>query len=60
MDMMVTTLGCTPRRFHTSAKNNPMGRNIMVDETVPAIEYLLSDGSGAVTGQNIGITGGVR
>lgn len=43
-----------------SAKNNPMGRNITVDETVPAIEYLLSDGSGAVTGQNIGITGGVR
>ena len=31
-----------------------------VDETVPAIAYLLSDESGAVTGQNIGITGGVR
>ena len=43
-----------------SAKNNPLGRNITVDETVPAIEYLLSAGSGAVTGQNIGITGGVR
>ena len=43
-----------------SAKNNPLGRNITVDETVPAIAYLLSDESGAVTGQNIGITGGVR
>ena len=43
-----------------SAKNNPLGRNITVGETVPVIAYLLSDESGAVTGQNIGITGGVR
>ncbi len=43
-----------------SAKNNPLGRNITVAEAVPAIEYLLSDGSSAVTGQNIGITGGAR
>lgn len=43
-----------------SAKNNPLGRNIYVDEVVPALEYLLSPGSDAVTGQNIGVTGGVR
>lgn len=43
-----------------SAKNNPLGRNIYVDEVVPTIEYLLSSGSDIVTGQNIGVTGGVR
>ena len=41
-----------------SAKNNPLGRNIHVDEVVPTIEYLLSPGSDVVTGQNIGVTGG--
>lgn len=41
-----------------SAKNNPLGRNIFVDEVVPTIEYLLSPGSDVVTGQNIGVTGG--
>ena len=43
-----------------SAKNNPMGRNIYVEEVVPTIEYLLSPGSDVVTGQNIGVTGGGR
>lgn len=41
-----------------SAKSSPLGRNIYVDEAVPAIEYFLSSESDAVTGQNIGITGG--
>ena len=41
-----------------SAKDNPLGRNIYVDEVVPTIEYLLSSGSDIVTGQNIGVTGG--
>ena len=41
-----------------SAKNNPLGRNIHVDEVVPTIEYLLSPASDIVTGQNIGVTGG--
>ena len=43
-----------------SAKNNPLGRNIHVNEVVPTIEYLLSPASDVVTGQNIGVTGGVR
>ena len=43
-----------------SAKNNPLGRNIYVDEVVPTMEYLLSSGSDVVTGQNIGVTGGER
>ena len=41
-----------------SAKNNPLGRNIYVDEVVPTIEYLLSSNSDVITGQNIGVTGG--
>lgn len=41
-----------------SAKNNPLGRNIRVEEVVPATEYLLSDAANVVTGQNIGVTGG--
>ncbi len=41
-----------------SAKNNPLGRNIYIHEVVPTIEYLLSNGSDMVTGQNIGVTGG--
>ena len=41
-----------------SAKNNPLGRNIRVDEVVPSIQYFLSPASDIVTGQNIGITGG--
>lgn len=41
-----------------SAKNNPLGRNIYVEEVVPTIEYLLSPASDVVTGQNIGVTGG--
>jgi len=40
-----------------SAKNNPLGRNIYVEEIVPTIEYLLSPASDVVTGQNIGVTG---
>lgn len=40
-----------------NAKNNPLGRNIYVDEVVPTIEYLLSAASNVVTGQNIGVTG---
>lgn len=41
-----------------SAKNNPLGRNIQVNEVVPTIQYLLSPASDTVTGQNIGVTGG--
>lgn len=43
-----------------SAKNNPLGRNIRIEEVLPAFEYFLSEEAGAVTGQNISITGGTR
>lgn len=42
-----------------SALNNPIERNITIDEVLSIIEYLLSEGSGCLTGQNISITGGI-
>lgn len=41
-----------------SAQNSPLGRNLTVQDVLPAFHYLLSDGAAAVTGQNMGITGG--
>ncbi len=41
-----------------NAANNPMGRNLTVKDVVPTVRYLLSEGADAITGQNIGITGG--
>lgn len=41
-----------------NAKQNPTGRNARVSDVVPAIEFLLSDSSGFLTGQNILISGG--
>ena len=38
----------------------PLGRNIRVDDVIGLFQYLLSDGTQAVTGQNIGVTGGTR
>lgn len=38
--------------------SNPLGRNILVSDIVPCLDYLLSDGADAVTGQNIVISGG--
>lgn len=43
-----------------NAENSPLGRNIRVDEVIPTMEYLLSHASDIVTGQNIGVTGGVE
>lgn len=42
-----------------NASNNPLGRNLTVEDVIPAFVYLLSDGADAVTGQNIGVTGGM-
>lgn len=43
-----------------NAQANPMGRNLQVKDVVPAFRYLLSEGADGVTGQNIGITCGLR
>ncbi len=41
-----------------SAEQNPRKRNLTVEDVVPTFMYLLADGTEAITGQNIGITGG--
>lgn len=41
-----------------NAQKSPFGRNLLIDEVVPAVEFLLSDGADRITGQNIVITGG--
>ena len=42
----------------SNARENPLGRNLVVGDVVPAIKFLLSDQAGCITGQNIAITGG--
>lgn len=41
-----------------NAARSPLKRNLNVRDVVPAFRYLLSDEAEALTGQNIGITGG--
>ena len=41
-----------------NAMNSPTGNNLSVDEVTPMFEFLLSDKSDAITGQNIAITNG--
>jgi 3-oxoacyl-[acyl-carrier protein] reductase len=41
-----------------NAFESPLKRNLTVDDVIPAFEFLLSDASGCVTGQNIAVTGG--
>lgn len=59
-DMMETRfLSEIPRLvIEKHAADSPLGRNITVQDVAPAIAYLLSDQAQAVTGQNLGITGG--
>ena len=40
-----------------NAENSPLKRNLKVEDVIPALKYLLSDGSGTVYGQNIVIMG---
>lgn len=42
-----------------NALNSPLKRNLNIDEVIPAIEFLLSDGADRITGQNIAVTGGM-
>lgn len=41
-----------------NAQNSPMKRNLQVGDVIPTFEYLLSEASDCITGQNIYITGG--
>jgi 3-oxoacyl-[acyl-carrier protein] reductase len=40
-------------------ENSPLGRNILVEEVTPLMKHMLSDAGASMTGQNIGITGGL-
>lgn len=44
--------------IEANAQKSPAKRNLMVDEVVPAFEFLLSDGADAVTDANIPVTNG--
>ncbi len=46
------------RVIYLNAERNPLGRNILIEEVIPTVNYLLSEASNAITGQNIAITGG--
>ena len=61
-DMMETKFlaGIPELIIEQNAKNSPMGRNIKIDEVIPAFVFLLSEEANAVTGQNFSITGGIR
>ena len=41
-----------------AAASNPMGRNARVEDVVPAMEFLLSEEAGFITGVSLPITGG--
>jgi len=41
-----------------AAMQNPAGRNATVNDVVPAIEFLLSESAGFITGVNLPVTGG--
>lgn len=48
----------SPHTVEKAAQEHPLGRNATVRDVVPAIEFLLSDQSGFITGQNLLISGG--
>lgn len=41
-----------------NAKSSPVGRNLQVQDVIPTIAFLLSDGADMINGQNIVISGG--
>jgi 2-hydroxycyclohexanecarboxyl-CoA dehydrogenase len=51
--------GALPEEARLPVKNIPLGRRVTVDEVVGAILYFLSDTAAGVTGQCLGINGGL-
>lgn len=41
-----------------NAKQSPTGKNLIIDDIIPTIKFLFSDGAGCINGQNIFITCG--
>lgn len=58
--MMETKMlsGISPLIAEQNAEKNPQKRNARVEDVCPALEFLLSDEAGFVTGQNILVSGG--
>lgn len=50
--------GISEHIVEQNAINSPLKRNLIVEDVVPTIAFLLSDGSNCITGENIAITGG--
>lgn len=42
-----------------NAERSPLKRNLVVDDVIPIFDFLLSEEADTITGQNIGITGGM-
>ncbi len=42
-----------------NAERSPLKRNLTVEDVVPTFDFLLSEAADTITGQNIGITGGM-
>jgi 3-oxoacyl-[acyl-carrier protein] reductase len=72
MDKGITVNGVSPDMMETkflseipemlvaqNRENSPMGRNILVEEVTPVIAHMLSDRGASMTGQNVGILGGL-
>ena len=51
--------GSNPEEKRIPISQIPLGRRVEVEEVVDAILYFLSNGAGAVTGQYIGVNGGL-
>ncbi len=43
-----------------NAQESPLKRNLLPQDVLPAVRFLLSDGADAVTGTNFPVTGGLR
>jgi NAD(P)-dependent dehydrogenase (short-subunit alcohol dehydrogenase family) len=49
----------TPEKYETSAKRHPLGRIGKPEDTASAISFLLDDESSWITGQVLGVDGGM-
>ncbi|MBE3555853.1 MAG: SDR family oxidoreductase [Firmicutes bacterium] len=53
-----STQWLTPELEQKAARNYPMGRLGRIEDVVPAILFLLSEGAGWITGQTLSVNGG--
>lgn len=53
-----STQWLTPELEQKASRNYPMGRLGRIDDVVPAVLFLLSEGAGWITGQTLSVNGG--